>query len=545
MSSVSDNEVKVETKVCRCWVHFDITDKDLEFYDKVSPVFAWVKYQISTPALCPKCREIRRMSFKNDRKLYKSTCSATWKEIISIFSPDKPYKIYNQKDWWSDNWNWKDYWFDFDFSKSFFEQFQNLVVNVPRIALMNYNSENSEYWNYAWGNKNCYLVVGGSWENENCSYGTNFMKSADCMDCFWARECVNSYEVYWSNKMYDSSYCLNSSNSRNCHFSINIDWCDNCIFCTDLINKSYHIYNKPVSKQEFEDMKNEFIAHSDLERNKKIFHDMLSSEAEKWKIMIHSSEDVEWNYILDSKNLHHSFLINKVENGKYVFFANYCSNVMDSTNAWLEYPEYLYETINCWKWGYRISFCQWAWNNNKDIFYCDTISACNDCFWCTWLKNQQYCILNKQYTKEEYEILVPKIIEHMKSSWEWWEYFPSSISPFGYNETVAMEYYPMDGRDALQCVSTDGRAIFKWSDYENPMPNVVKIIPASKLPENITEIPDDIINWAIESEISKKPYRIIKQELDYYRKHSLPIPRKHPDERHQDRVEILLAFKSF
>jgi hypothetical protein len=28
---------------------------------------------------------------------------------------------------------------------------------------------------------------------------------------------------------------------------------------------------------------------------------------------------------------------------------------------------------------------------------------------------KEYCILNKQYTKEEYEILVPKIIEHMKT----------------------------------------------------------------------------------------------------------------------------------
>jgi hypothetical protein len=29
------------------------------------------------------------------------------------------------------------------------------------------------------------------------------------------------------------------------------------------------------------------------------------------------------------------------------------------------------------------------------------------------LKNKSYCILNKQYTKEEYEKLVSKIIEKM------------------------------------------------------------------------------------------------------------------------------------
>ena len=82
-------------------------------------------------------------------------------------------------------------------------------------------------------------------------------------------------------------------------------------------------------------------------------------------------------------------------------------------------------------------------------------------------------------------------------------------------------------------VSTQG---FKWSTYEAPFPKVDKIIPASKLPDTIDAIPDDILNWAIECEVTKKPYRIIKQELEFYRKHHLPIPRRHPDQRHKDRM---------
>ncbi|EKD29884.1 MAG: hypothetical protein ACD_78C00227G0002 [uncultured bacterium (gcode 4)] len=80
--------------------------------------------------------------------------------------------------------------------------------------------------------------------------------------------------------------------------------------------------------------------------------------------------------------------------------------------------------------------------------------------------------------------------------------------------------------------------VFKWSDYENPRPEVTKTIPASKLPDDISKIPDDILNWAIECETTKKPFRIVKQELEFYRKHHLPIPRKHPDQRHLDRVNL-------
>jgi hypothetical protein len=86
--------------------------------------------------------------------------------------------------------------------------------------------------------------------------------------------------------------------------------------------------------------------------------------------------------------------------------------------------------------------------------------------------------------------------------------------------------------------ASEGRGRFKWSTYENPPPQVSKTIPASKLPNDIKEIPDDILNWAIVCEISHKPFRIIKQELDFYRKYSLPIPKRHPSQRHLDRMML-------
>ena len=119
----------------------------------------------------------------------------------------------------------------------------------------------------------------------------------------------------------------------------------------------------------------------------------------------------------------------------------------------------------------------------------------------------------------------------MRKNGEWGEFFPSSISPFGYNETLTNEYYPLTREEAL-------KQGFKWSEYESPFPRVDKVIPGSKIPERITEIPDDILNWAIECEITKKPFRIIPQELEFYRKHSLPVPRRHPEQRHLDRMSM-------
>ncbi len=127
----------------------------------------------------------------------------------------------------------------------------------------------------------------------------------------------------------------------------------------------------------------------------------------------------------------------------------------------------------------------------------------------------------------------------MMKTGEWGEFFPSSLSPFGYNETVAQEYYPLLKEEAIKV------DLFNWSDYEAPFPKVEKIIPANKLPENIKDIPDDILNWAIECEMTKKPFRIVEPELEFYRKYNLPIPKRHPDQRHLDRMALRNPRKLF
>jgi hypothetical protein len=130
----------------------------MEFYEKVSPSFGGEKYMIPPPTLCPDCRQQRRLAFRNERKLYKRKCDATKKEIVSIYSPDKPYTVYHQDYWWSDAWDPLSYGKEFDFSRSAFEQFGELMQVVPRPSLLNSHTENSEYVNYSSYLKNSYLV---------------------------------------------------------------------------------------------------------------------------------------------------------------------------------------------------------------------------------------------------------------------------------------------------------------------------------------------------------------------------------------------------
>ena len=108
---------------------------------------------IPPPKLCPDCRLQRRVAWRNERFMYKRKCDATGKDIISMYPPDSPFKIYEQSVWWGDSWNALDYGRDFDFNRPFFEQSRELQLEVPRLALVNKNSKNSQFTNHSADNK--------------------------------------------------------------------------------------------------------------------------------------------------------------------------------------------------------------------------------------------------------------------------------------------------------------------------------------------------------------------------------------------------------
>lgn len=86
MNIVPPHERIVETKKCRIsGQEFFVTDKDLEFYDKISPVFAGKKYAIPSPNLCPDERMRQMMCFINQRHLYKIKSCFSDQEIVSNF----------------------------------------------------------------------------------------------------------------------------------------------------------------------------------------------------------------------------------------------------------------------------------------------------------------------------------------------------------------------------------------------------------------------------------------------------------------------------
>ena len=519
-------EKVIETKICKkCSTNFDITDKDLEFYDKISPKFNNEKFAIPKPNFCPYCREQRRMIWRNEMNMYRRKCDFSWMDIISMHNPEFSWKVYHNKYWWGNEHEGLDYWVEINLEKSIFSQVEWLIKVVPRLHRFCFSEDkmiNSDYTNCAWDLKDCYLIF-WAWRNESCMYSTYINDSNNCIDCLFTINSNNCYQSINISNCYNLFYSRNSEDCNYCFFISNCVSCSDCLWCVWLINKKYHILNKEYDKETYEIEKEKFLNNKELLKSE---YDKLYDSVPKKYINWVNNENVVWDYIFDSKNVAYSYDISNAEDCKYCTRFSNWKDCMDFFSRW-EGTELCYEVVWWWDKMYKCAFtAESFWCKNS--FYLDLCVYCEDCFACVWLKNKQYCILNKQYTKEEYNKLVPKIIENMKKTWEWWEHFSSNMAPFWYNDSVVQKYYPLTKDQAL-------KKWFKWSDYEVPFPKVEKIIPSNKLPENISDIPDDILNWAIECEITKKPFMINKQELDFYRKYNLPIPKKHPDERYNDR----------
>ena len=516
-----------------CDQAFQVIDTDLTFYDEVSPCFNGKKEAIPPPKQCPDCRHLRRMTWRNERTLFRNTCAATGQTIISPLSPDKPFQIYENDYWYGGDWDAKEYGRDYDFNRPFFEQFRELMEAVPQLGRSAVSNQNCDYVNQCGWCKNCYLIFEADY-NEGCLYANNIYDSRMCCDMLHSTNNELCYDCTDCRDSYNLRYSQNCDNCWDSWFLKNCIGCKHCIGCTNLRNKEYHIFNEPVSQADYQAKLKELQLEkrSGIERLQQQWTDWNRQFPQKC-LQGAQNEDSSGDYLWQTQRSTDCFDVRNAQDCKRVYNSQSVKKVHDMlVFGTHQGAEFCYEVHEVGSGVKNLLFCDQTWDGAYDCQYCKLcLNNTHHCFGCVGLKHESYCILNKQYTPEEYDQLVPKIIEHMRSTGEWGEFFPSSISPFAYNETIAMNYFPLQKEEAL----AQGYA---WKDDIDEAPAVKNIVPGDKLPETITEVPDDILDWAIVCTKSGRPFRIVSQELDFYRQQHIPLPQLHPDERHLQRMAL-------
>jgi len=531
MYIIADNTYHMNmttTQLCvKCQSPFGITDDDRAFLERVSPEFNGKKELVPSPTHCPRCRMQRRLAFRNNGYYEHRTCDLTGNKTISIHGPDSGYTVYDQKAWWGDGWDPLSYGKDFDFSRPFFEQFRELQLKVPRMSLQQLGNENSEYTNYVSYLKNCYMLTTSDF-NQDCYYGFWIERSKDCVNNFLIDSCERASGSIFSIGIYNSRDVYFSANCSDCNYLVDCRGCRSCTLCSGLRNKEYCFENMQYSKEEYERKVAGLTlhTHSGTQQAKETFYGLIRAAIHPPIHKQGTVNDSSGDFLIDTDNCTDCYEVMNGKDCKHVIGGVDIKDVRDCCYA---NGELAYENCECFPAPYQSCFNLNSYTG-RNLLYCDMcMNECQNLFGCVSLKKAKYCILNKQYSKEEYEALVPKIIDHMRQAGEWGEYFPVALSPFGYNQSEAFDDFPLTQEQTMQ-------SGWKWTEQiDRVAPDTVQ---AASLPDAITDVTDDITKQTIACEVTGKAFKIIPQELRYYRDTSMPLPRRSPEQR---RIELLSA----
>lgn len=503
--------MKQETRNCKkCQQDFAIEPNDFGFYEKM---------KVPIPKVCPDCRFKIRVIFRNERTLYKRNCNLCDRSIITMYNPNSPYVVYCNDCWISDKWDPYSYAIDYDPQKPFFEQLKELVTKVPKSATCSSISTgvniNSEYTNFAGGNKDGYLLFNSGPNNENCAYSRGIISSRDVFDAYYGDFIENSYECVNVHKSTGIVYGQNVSDCIDSRFILNCSGCQNCFGCVNLRHKSYHFFNEPLEREEWLKRVKEISgSFSKIEETKKKFSEFSLKFPYRNNNNL-KTENCVGDYIFESKNCYKCFEVSFGEDMRHSFSVKKGKDCADMI-GYCRRSELLYNGVGVGA-GSRNVICSWWVESSQDVEYSFATRQSGNCIGCDAIKGGKFVILNKHYSKDEYQKIKDSILKELKDKDMYGDFFPIDFAFFAYNETIGQDNMPLTKEEAI----SQG---FRWEEdiQKTEGQGTLKI---EDIPDHIKDVLDSILNEILICAKCFRNYRLFNRELEFYRKMSIPIPR--------------------
>ncbi len=525
-------EYKNQNHFCQnCKKDFTIEPDDFGFYEKMN---------LPIPTWCPECRMVRRLIFRNERNLFRRKDALTGGELFSGFPAEANINTYQNDYWHGDGWDPLDYGVDYEFNKTFFEQFYDLLSRVPLPAKSSAGFMiNSDYCNEAGRLRNAYLCFDSDFVEDSAYLvkATQMKNSFDSHEVIEDELCYEDVMVY---KSYKTLYSVDCESCVDVWFSKGLRGCTNCFGCVNLRGKSYYFFNEPLSKEEYEKK----ISELNLDSYSSItnLHNKVLEFWHKFPVKYYHgirNHNCTGDRISDSKNVKDSVSVQEGENMRYIQISVLkAANSYDCVQLFMG-VENAYECATCGEGAYNLKYCFNCWGEPRDLEYSAYCVGATNCFGCVGLTKKQYCILNKQYSKENYFEMVEKIKKHMNEMpfldslgriYKYGEFFPAEFSPLAYNESLAQDYVPLTKEEA----KAKG---FLWRET-NPR-EFQTTMQSIDLPDSINDVSDEITKEVIACADCNKAYRIINIELQFYKRIGLPLPRKCHNCRFSDRFKFI------
>lgn len=511
-----------DIKKCReCGNEFSLTDEDMKLLGAL---------RVDTTHECTLCNWKRILSFFVFGRFRKTTSALSGKSIITNFPESTQFPLYERGEWVSDAWDPMEYGTEYESARSFVAQFIELEKRVPHPHQSGTKNTDCDWCDDVWNCKNCYLCR-SLLDCESVSYGYRTFACKNSIDLAFCFKTEESYDSVYCFNCYRVNYSFNVRDSIESDFLYDCRNVKNCFMSWNLRNAQYCILNTQYTKEEYFEKRKAFDTESfkNVEKLKDMFWKNISAHAVHRENYNTKTSDSNGNFLSECKNCENCFFLDRSENCRHIFrgFETkdgiYTVATLGEKCVFSSVDGYVYETA----FTSHCSHCRYS----AFLDYCE---ECENCFGCVGLRKKKYCILNTQYTKEEYEKRREEIIVHMKERGEWGSFFPYSAGYCGYNLTLAQWYFPETKEHILELGGI-------WEDGGS---RDVEGISGNNVPDRIGDVPDDFYTQPIICPKSGWKFNIAPHELQFYRRYQIPLPHNHFDIRMMERFRPLTSFRS-
>ena len=128
-------------------------------------------------------------------------------------------------------------------------------------------------------------------------------------------------------------------------------------------------------------------------------------------------------------------------------------------------------------------------------------------------------------------------------TYKYGEFFPIEFSPFGYNTTTAQEFFSLTKKEITE-------KKYLWKEMENK-DYKIDILPEN-LPDTVDVVEETILTKVIGcehkglcNETCMTAFKIVSEELKFYKRMNLPLPRLCSNCRHYQRSKFRNGMKLF
>ena len=479
---------------------------------------------VPPPTTSPWYRTLVRAAFFPYR-LRSSFCAKTQQSFVGTYRSDSPFTVYRPEVWWSDAWDPKEYGRTAQPDAPFLPQWYALFRAVPRPgSSRDPESVNSEYTVGGMQFKDCYYVIGGI-KAEDVAYTIAAEWSRSCLDGVWYEHAERCYDSVRLCDCYQTVGSINVTHGRDVAFCYDGSSIEHCFGGFNLRHRTHVFLDEQLDAATYTQRRAALrLGHRPTyERFQEWFREGYRDRAMHAMVRREKCERCVGSSIESCSDAYFAFCASECTNVRYVEGS---SQVRDSAEiSGSAAVERSYELAGAAHTNRAI--CVSVIRSGRDIEYCVDCHHCEHCFGCVGLRGAKFCILNQQYTEDEYWDTVDRLKTAMLARGEYGEFFPAAYAPVPFEDSRASYGYAFTRAERTH--------LQFWTVGDEAPSDGGPSIP----PDDIRSASPEILAQSFRCTESGRSFRITPQELSFLQREDLPLPTRHPEVRMEQRYRLL------